>query len=70
MIIAINPNVDFETAEQIMRKERNRLLQESDWTQLDDAPVDKNAWAIYRQALRDLPTIWQPGSIVEFPDAP
>lgn len=37
------------------RTERNRLLSESDWTQISDATVDKAAWATYRQALRDLP---------------
>ena len=30
------------------------LLSLSDWTQLDDSPEDKEAWAIYRQQLRDL----------------
>ncbi len=34
---------------------RNAELAKSDWTQLPDAPVDKAAWADYRQALRDLP---------------
>lgn len=34
---------------------RNQLLEMSDWTQVADAPVDKAAWAIYRQALRDVP---------------
>lgn len=34
---------------------RNKLLQESDWTQLVDAPVNKAEWAEYRSALRDLP---------------
>ena len=33
---------------------RNRELLESDWTQLPDAPANKAAWAIYRQALRDM----------------
>lgn len=37
-----------------VRAERTRLLQESDWTQVADAPVDKAAWATYRQALRDV----------------
>jgi len=37
-----------------IRQERNRLLAESDWTRLDDATADKEAWAIYRQALRDI----------------
>lgn len=33
---------------------RKGLLQESDWTQLPDAPVNKEVWATYRQALRDI----------------
>jgi len=33
---------------------RNKLLQESDWTQLTDSPADKAEWAVYRQALRDI----------------
>jgi Phage tail assembly chaperone protein len=35
---------------------RNAELNLTDWTQLPDAPVNKSAWATYRQALRDLPT--------------
>lgn len=35
---------------------RNRLLKDSDWTQLPDVPLTtKNLWAAYRQALRDIP---------------
>ena len=37
------------------REKRNALLAECDWTQVADAPVDKAAWAGYRQALRDIP---------------
>jgi hypothetical protein len=37
-----------------VRKERNRLLATSDWTQIPDCTVDKQAWATYRQALRDI----------------
>lgn len=37
-----------------VRAQRNQLLAESDWTQLADAPVDDLAWAVYRQALRDI----------------
>jgi hypothetical protein len=37
------------------RTRRNILLTQSDWTQVDDVPVDKAAWATYRQALRDIP---------------
>jgi hypothetical protein len=38
------------------RAERNRRIAECDWTQVADSPVDKQAWAVYRQALRDLPS--------------
>jgi hypothetical protein len=39
-----------------MRSERNRLLADSDFSQLPDAPVNRDEWATYRQALRDLPS--------------
>ena len=41
-----------------LRTERNRLLQQSDWTALSDAHLSqdkKDAWFAYRQGLRDLP---------------
>lgn len=38
-----------------LRQIRNKMLSETDWTQAPDAPVDSQAWATYRQALRDLP---------------
>jgi hypothetical protein len=37
-----------------IRKDRNRLLADCDWTQLSDAPVDASVWQPYRQALRDI----------------
>jgi hypothetical protein len=40
----------------MMRLQRDQLLADSDWTQLPDVPLaTKEAWATYRQALRDLP---------------
>jgi hypothetical protein len=39
-----------------IRIERDAKLTSCDWTQVIDAPVDKAAWATYRQALRDLPS--------------
>ena len=38
-----------------LRNQRVELLSASDWTQVPDAPVDQQAWATYRQELRDLP---------------
>ncbi len=38
-----------------LRRQRDIALMNSDWTQVLDAPVDRTAWATYRQALRDLP---------------
>lgn len=38
-----------------VRSARDAALKASDWTQVADAPVDKAAWATYRQSLRDLP---------------
>jgi hypothetical protein len=43
-----------DQAEVNVRGHRNRLLKESDWTQVADAPVDQAAWSAYRQALRDV----------------
>lgn len=42
-----------------IRTRRFTLLQRSDWTQTVDAPVSKRAWAEYRQALRDMPTLYE-----------
>lgn len=46
---------DAEQAKSV-RDQRNTKLKDSDWTQVADAPVDKTAWATYRQALRDITT--------------
>jgi hypothetical protein len=52
-----------------IRAERNKLLVESDWTQLPDAPVDAPAWATYRQALRDVTTQANPFAVI-WPESP
>lgn len=39
-----------------VRLHRNQKLKDSDWTQVADSPVDKVAWAVYRQELRDVPS--------------
>ena len=46
----------------IIRNMRNGLLEESDWTQVNDCPLSdskKQEWATYRQELRDLPSSQQ-----------
>ena len=53
-----------------MRKQRDEKLAECDWTQVDDAPVNKAAWATYRQALRDVTAQSGFPWTVEWPDAP
>lgn len=49
---------------------RNAELARTDWTQLTDAPVDKAAWATYRQALRDLPVQGGQAEAAVFPVKP
>ena len=42
----------------LLREERNKLIGETDWTQLKDIDLDiirERNWKNYRQALRDLP---------------
>ena len=42
----------------LLREERNKLISETDWTQLKDIDLDiirERNWKNYRQALRDLP---------------
>ena len=43
----------------LLREERNKLIAETDWTQLKDIDLDiirERNWKNYRQALRDLPS--------------
>ena len=45
-----------------IRLQRNELLKQSDWTQVNDCPLSdskKQEWATYRQSLRDLPATYQ-----------
>ena len=49
---------------------RNDELSRTDWTQLEDSPVDKAAWAAYRQALRDLPAQGGTADTAVFPTQP
>ena len=51
----IYPNATDEQKWGQIKLWRNAELARTDWTQVEDSPVDKTAWATYRQALRDLP---------------
>ena len=73
--IAVTPDdeqkaaMDAEQAKRV-RDDRNKRLADCDWTQLPDAPVDRDLWAAYRQALRDVSL--QPGFpwTIEWPEQP
>ena len=66
----------------LLREERNKLISETDWTQLKDIDLDiirERNWKNYRQALRDLPSMSSPKlddsgkldmSSVTWPDKP
>jgi hypothetical protein len=56
-----------------LRTQRNRLLQQSDWTALSDAHLSqdkKDAWFAYRQALRELPDETTNPLEAEWPTSP
>jgi hypothetical protein len=66
-------NIEFLTDEEKLfelRQERNRRLSECDWTQLIDAKGDVEAWAKYRQALRDLPQTTKDLNNIYYPIPP
>ena len=66
----------------LLREVRNKLISETDWTQLKDIDLDiirERNWKNYRQALRDLPLVSNPKldslghldmSYVNWPDKP
>tara|TARA_R110000796_G_scaffold186530_2_gene303453 strand:+ start:557 stop:895 length:339 start_codon:yes stop_codon:yes gene_type:complete len=54
VVDATPPDAAFKRDAESMRQQRNALLTASDWTQVLDSPVDKVAWAAYRQELRDI----------------
>jgi len=55
LVVEPDPGPSEEQLAAQARSQRDALLSQSDWTQVPDAPVDQQAWATYRQALRDLP---------------
>ena len=55
-----------------IRKERNQLLKDSDYTMLKDYPttVSEQEWTTYRQVLRDIPQDYDSPDEVVYPDKP
>ena len=71
---AYQARLDADVAEG-HRTTRNKLLADSDWTQMNDSPLAneaKTAWATYRQALRDLSGLaaWPNLTDADWPVAP
>jgi len=50
-------DIDLKNANAILINKRDRLLYASDWTQIPNNPLtaeQQQAWAVYRQELRDI----------------
>jgi hypothetical protein len=69
-IATLNRPSYYPTTWEGVRILRDKLLAECDWTQVADAPVDQQAWAEYRQLLRDLPQQFESAEDVVWPDKP
>ena len=56
-----------------LRHVRDLLMSVTDWTQANDSPLteaQRAAWATYRQALRDLPSVYSGDGPIPWPVAP
>lgn len=62
------PNLDEMAAS--VRQERTKKLADCDWTQVADAPVNRDAWAVYRQSLRDITAQAKFPVEVDWPEPP
>ena len=55
---------------QAIRRKRDALIRESDWTMTPGATVDQAQWTAYRQVLRDLPQTYENAEDVVWPTVP
>jgi hypothetical protein len=72
-LIAHLPTVDVEVRWDKVRNKRTKLLAWCDWTQMPDNPLStelRDAWAIYRQQLRDITSQPVEPELVIWPDDP
>jgi hypothetical protein len=56
-----------------LRHVRDVLIGLTDWTQATDSPLSeeqRQAWAAYRQSLRDLPESWSGDGTIPWPQIP
>jgi len=56
-----------------LRHVRDILIGLTDWTQAVDSPLtqeQQQAWAAYRQSLRDLPAAWNGEGSIPWPQTP
>ena len=69
--ITISPEELAATNLRLLRRERDRLLAETDWSQGADVPTElKNKYTTYRQALRDITETSNSYLTVEWPNKP
>jgi hypothetical protein len=68
--VAQEQQAEVDSQAHRVRVDRTLRLQASDWTQLADATVDSQAWAVYRQSLRDIPQQEGFPWNVNFPEQP
>jgi hypothetical protein len=72
----VTPLSAFEQSLSDLRQDRNKLLQETDWVELNNAPLTsskKTEWQTYRTNLRDITegiTTVEQAKAVEFPEKP
>lgn len=63
-------DIDLQTWSNV-RFVRNKMLIQSDWTQIPDCSVkNKKEWKSYRKKLRDITTDYQHPTIVKWPIKP
>lgn len=60
----------YKISWEMIKRKRNKILSECDYTQMPDWPGNKTTWATYRQALRDITTSFSDPNEVVWPKAP
>jgi hypothetical protein len=71
---ALGVEIADEEKWSLIRNYRDRALYHCDWTQLADVPLTREeqikSWRVYRQTLRDIPTLYMSPDHVVFPTPP